>query len=73
MKRERATAWEADIGCYDYGKRVNLSHCRNLKQALSKANELMKTTTFHPPIENPYVVQVYRHGKIVFDYMNGGY
>ena len=66
--------WTADIGCWEYGKNVDLPDAKDLNEALKKANEILATVKFSRPIKDPYVVQVYNNeGKVVFDYMNGGY
>lgn len=68
--------WKADIGCYEQGKTVNLPGVLNLNQALKLANKIIDQTDFSglEKVQTPYVVQVYNFaGKIVFDYMNGGY
>jgi len=66
--------WTADIGSWERGKNVDLPGVSTLKEALTQAQLILDQTEFNPPTKDPYIVQIFNDdGKIVFDYMNGGY
>ncbi len=63
--------WSADIGCWDYGKKIYLPKVSNIQEAIKLASMLASETKYSKPIESPHVVQIYKNDKVCWDYMNG--
>jgi len=65
MKNKKG--WSADIGEYEKGINISLPGARNLAEAHQMAFSRVYECDH---CQDPFVVQIYRDGKIVWDFTN---